>query len=224
MKRVLLSWSTGKDSAWALHVLRQDASVEVVGLLTSVNAVADRVSMHGVRRELAEAQARELGIPLITVDLPSPSTNEEWEVATLSALAAARAEGVTHLASGDLFLEDVRDYRARIASQAGLESLFPIWSSPRETGALAQTMLAAGVRAIVTCVDTQQLDASFLGRTFDAELLRDLPSSVDPCAERGEFHTFCFAGPAFARPMEMRIGRVEVTERFHFIDVEPVYL
>jgi len=224
VKRVLLSWSTGKDSAWALHVLRQDPTVQVVGLLTSVNAAADRVSMHGVRRELADAQARELGLPLVTVDLPSPCTNEEWESATLRALASARAEGVTHLASGDLFLEDVREYRARIASRAGLESMFPIWSSPAETRALAHTMVKAGVRAIITCVDTQQLDASFLGRTFYADLLSDLPPSVDPCAERGEFHTFCFAGPAFARPIEVRTGRIELTERFHFIDVEPVYL
>lgn len=198
--------------------------MEVVGLLTSLNRTADRVSMHGVRRELVEAQARAIGLPLLTTHLPSPCTNDEWERLTLETLLRARQDGVTHVASGDLFLEDVRAYRAGIASRAGLESLFPIWSSATRTPALAQTMVASGVRAIVTCVDTLQLDPSFLGREFDAQLLSDLPASVDPCAERGEFHTFCLAGPAFARPLEVTTGRVEITERFHFIDVLPVYL
>lgn len=224
MKRVLLSWSTGKDSAWTLHVLRQDPTVEVVGLLTSMNDVADRVSMHGVRRELLEAQARAIGLPLVTTCLPSPCTNDEWERLTLETLVRARRNGATHLASGDLFLEDVRAYRARIASIAGLESLFPIWSSSGETPALAQTMVASGVRAILTCVDTQQLDASFLGREFGPQLLRDLPAAVDPCGERGEFHSFCVAGPVFGKPLQVQTGRIERSDRFHFIDIVPLYL
>lgn len=222
MKRVLLSWSTGKDSAWTLHALRQDPTVEVVGLLTTLNGAVDRVSIHGVRRELLEAQARELRLPLITTPLPHPCTNAEWERVTLETLAGARENGVTHLAAGDLFLDDVRAYRARIAARAGLQSLFPIWSSSAQTPAVARAMVASGIRAIITCVDTQQLGGAFLGRVFDAQLLADLPPSVDPCGERGEFHTFCFAGPVFDRPLEVRTGRIEVADRFHFIDVKPV--
>jgi uncharacterized protein (TIGR00290 family) len=224
VKRVLLSWSSGKDSAWALHALQQDPTVEVVGLMTSMNRAVDRVSMHGVHRQLLELQARELGLPLVTIGLPSPCTNADSERLTLEVLARARRDGVTHVAAGDLFLEDVRDYRAAVAARAGLDSLFPIWSSATETPALATRMVASGVRAIITCVDTQQLDPSFLGREYNAGFLSELPASVDPCGERGEFHSFCFAGPVFAKPLSVRTGRTEITERFHFIDVEPLYL
>jgi uncharacterized protein (TIGR00290 family) len=219
VKRVWLAWSSGKDSAWALHVLRQDPHVEVVGLLTTMNGAVDRVAMHAVRRELVEVQAQRAGLPLLTVPLPSPCSNEEYERLMSSAIARALDEGVTHMAFGDLFLEDVRAYRERQLNGTGIEPIFPIWGTPSDTPGLARTMLAAGIRAVITCVDTQQLDARFLGREFDDALLRDLPASVDPCGERGEFHTFCYAGPCFESPLAVSTGEIRRDDRFHFIDV-----
>ncbi|HSA57822.1 MAG TPA: hypothetical protein VLE53_19070 [Gemmatimonadaceae bacterium] len=220
-KRVLLAWSSGKDSAWALHRLRDDPTLELAGLLTTLNAAADRVAMHGVRRELLEAQAAALGLALFPVHLPSPCSNEAYERLMADAMRVAREHGVTHVAFGDLFLEDVRAYRIRSLSGTGIEPLFPIWCSAADTPALARQMVSAGVRAVITCVDTQQLPSSFLGREFSAELLRDLPPSVDPCGERGEFHTFCYAGPAFDVPLRVTTGETVAREGFEFIDVVP---
>ena len=217
VKQVLLSWSSGKDSAWTLHVLRQDPTVEVVGLLTTLNAVHDRVAMHAVRRDVLEAQARALALPLDTVPLPWPCSNDDYERAMFQALEGAVLRGVTHLAFGDLFLEDIRAYREKQLAGCGLELIFPIWKEP--TDRLARQMLAAGLEAVLTCVDMKQLPASFAGRRFDEDLLRDLPVSADPCGERGEFHTCVLKSPDFREPLEARVGEIVERDGFAFADV-----
>ncbi|MCM2249490.1 MAG: adenine nucleotide alpha hydrolase [Geothrix sp.] len=217
--KTLLSWSSGKDAAWALHVLRQMGQVEVVGLLTTTNAAFDRVAMHGVRETLLEAQAEAAGLPLWKVPLPWPCPNEAYEALMAQACARAVSEGIEAMAFGDLFLEDVRDYRIQKLAGTGLTPLFPLWG--RETGALAGEMVAGGLKAVLTCVDPRVLDAAFAGRDFDGRLLAELPSSVDPCGERGEFHTFVSDGPMFRAPIP--VGRGEVVERdgFIFADLVP---
>lgn len=220
-KRVLLSWSSGKDSAWALHVLRQQDDVEIVGLLSSFNEAADRVSMHAVRRELTLAQADAAGLPLWPVMLPWPCSNEAYEERMRQAIGRAKAEGITHIAFGDLFLTDIRDYRVRQMAGTGIEPLFPIWSAPDKTPELARRMQASGLRAIVTCVDPKQIDESFAGREYDASLLEDLPANADPCGENGEFHTFCYAGPAFDRTIDVRAGETVRRDGFVYADVLP---
>lgn len=217
MKRVLLSFSSGKDSAWALHVLRRDPTLTVVGLLTTLNQAARRVAMHAVREELLEAQASALGLPLLKVPIPSPCSNEEYERAMGAAVAQARADGVDAIAFGDLYLEDIRRYREQRLAPTGIEPLFPLWGLP--TAALAREMVAAGLRAHVTCVDPKQLDRSFVGRTFDAAFLDDLPPGVDPCGENGEFHSFAYAGPMFAAPLAIEPGVVVERDGFIFADV-----
>ncbi len=220
-RRVLLSWSSGKDSAWTLHVLRQQPDVELVGLLTTFNEAADRVAMHAVRRELAERQAAATGLPLWSVPLPSPCSNEEYEARMRALITRAQAAGVTQVAFGDLYLEDVRDYRVRMMTGTGIEPVFPIWCSPQETPGLARRMIAAGLRAVLTCVDPQQLEAAFVGRDFDAALLAELPSQVDPCGERGEFHSFCHAGPMFDGPIPVELGETVTRDGFCFADLLP---
>ena len=217
MKKVLLSWSSGKDSAWALHLLRQDPSVHVAALLTTVNASAGRVAMHAVRETLVEAQARATGLPLWSIPLPWPCPNEVYEGQMRAAMVRAREERFTHVAFGDLFLEDVRRYREERLADTGLEPLFPVWGIPTEQ--LARQMLAGGLNAIITCIDPRQIDAAFAGRRFDASLLEDLPESVDPCGERGEFHTFCCAGPMFAHPIDVAPGVVVERDGFVFADL-----
>lgn len=220
-RRVLLSWSSGKDSAWTLHRLRDDPQVELVGLLTTFNAAADRVAMHAVRRELVAAQAVAAGLPLWEVELPWPCANEDYERLMSAACARARGQGVTHVAFGDLYLADVRAYRERQMAGTGLEPLFPLWAGPEATPALARRMLAAGLRATLTCVDTRQLAGEFAGRDFDEALLAELPAAVDPCGERGEFHTFCWAGPMFDRPIAVRPGPIVERDGFRFADLQP---
>lgn len=219
MKRVLLSWSSGKDSAWALHVLRQQQDMEVVALLSTFNEAADRVTMHAVRRELVEAQASAAGLSLWDVFLPWPCSNAEYEERMGATIRRALEEGVTHVAFGDLFLEDVREYRIRMLSSTGIEPLFPLWCSPEETPGLARRMLADGLRAVVTCVDPKQLPEPFVGRLYDTEFLAELPAGVDPCGERGEFHTFCFAGPMFTSTIAVHVGDTVSRDGFCFIDV-----
>jgi uncharacterized protein (TIGR00290 family) len=216
-EKVVLSWSSGKDSAYALHALRSDPRVEVVGLLSTVNVSAGRVAMHAVRRELLEVQARATGIPLHEVPIPSPCTNEQYEAAMAEAVARERARGVTAFAFGDLFLEDVRRYREERLASAGMRAIFPLWG--RDTRALAREMTTAGVRGIVTCVDPNQLDRSFAGRVWDDRLLDDLPPGVDPCGERGELHTFVFRGPMLAREIPVRVGQIVERDGFVFADV-----
>jgi uncharacterized protein (TIGR00290 family) len=221
-RALLLSWSSGKDSAWALHVLRQQRDVEIVGLLTTFNEVADRVAMHAVRRSLVEAQAAAARLPLWRIALPFPCSNADYESRMGAVIDRAREEGVTHIAFGDLFLEDVREYRVRMLCGTGVEPVFPLWCSPTQTPALARTMLENGMRAVLTCVDPRQLQETFVGRAFDAALLADLPDGVDPCGERGEFHTFCFAGPMFDREIGVQVGETVSRDGFCFTDLVPV--
>lgn len=219
--QALLSWSSGKDSAWTLHVLRERHAreVEVVGLLTTVNEVHGRVAMHAVREELLVAQVDAAGLPLWRVPLPSPCTNEQYEAAMGAALDRARREGIGAVAFGDLFLADIRRYREERLAPTGVAPLFPLWDLP--TDVLARDMLAAGLRARLTCIDPRHLPAAFAGREFDAALLADLPAGVDPCGERGEFHTFAYAGPMFRRPVAIRGGDVVVRDGFWFADLLP---
>lgn len=219
-KRVAVSWSSGKDCAWALHLLRQQADVEVVALFTSFNETADRVSMHAVRRQLVETQAERAGLPLWTIDLPWPCSNAVYEKKMGSFCADAVAQGVQSVAFGDLFLRDVRDYRERQLQGTGLEPVFPVWNIP--TAELAREMIASGVRAKVTCVDPRILDRSFAGRDYDEAFLRDLPPSVDPCGENGEFHTFVFDSPVFASPVQVETGEIVERDGFVFADCLPV--
>jgi uncharacterized protein (TIGR00290 family) len=217
MKRILLSWSSGKDSAWSLHVLRQRGEYEVVGLLTTFNEVADRVAMHAVRRELVERQAAATGLPLWAVPLPWPCSNDEYESRMAQTCAKAIAEGIEGVAFGDLFLEDVRAYRIKQMKDTGLEPIFPLWGLP--TRALAKEMIAGGTRAKLTCVDTEKLDRSFVGREFDEALLADLPEEVDPCGERGEFHSFVYAGPIFDSALAISVGETVIRDQFVFSDL-----
>jgi uncharacterized protein (TIGR00290 family) len=219
MKRVLVSWSSGKDSAWLIHVLRRTAGVEIGGLLTTVNEAADRVAMHAVRRELLQAQADALGLPLQTVFIPSPCPNDVYERAMSAAVATAVADGFTHVAFGDLFLEDVRRYREEKLADSGLAPLFPLFGA--DTVSLAREMVASGLGARITCVNPTVLDRSFAGREFDEALLRDLPETVDPCGERGEFHTFAYAGPMFEKPIPIESGIVVERDGFVFADLVP---
>lgn len=217
-KRVLLSWSSGKDSAWTLHVLRQGPAVEIAGLVTTVNDGARRVAMHGVRESLLEAQARASGLPLRVLRLPWPCSNAQYEAILLEACRSFRAENIEAVAFGDLFLRDIREYREAQMAHAGLQPLFPLWELP--TAALAGDMIRSGLRARLSCVDLAKLPAEFAGREFDEPLLADLPKAADPCGENGEFHTFCYAGPMFARPIHVVAGEVVLREGFAFADLE----
>ncbi len=217
--KALLAWSSGKDSAWSLQVLRQQGDVEIVGLLTTINQAFDRVAMHAVRRVLLEAQAAAAGLPLHTVPIPWPCSNEQYEAAMAAALEQARAAGVTVMAFGDLFLADIRAYREAKLQGTGMTPIFPLWQRP--TAWLAREMVAGGLRARLTCIDPRHLDPSFAGRDFDQALLRDLPAAVDPCGENGEFHTFAYDGPMFAQPIDLRAGEVVHRDGFVFADLLP---
>lgn len=220
--KALLAWSSGKDSAWSLHLLRQRGDVEIVGLLTTINEHFDRVAMHAVRRELVEAQARAAGLPLWPVPIPWPCPNEAYERRMASAVAKAKAAGISRIAFGDLFLEDIRAYRIEKLKGTGIEPLFPVWGTRADTPRLARQMLGAGLRAVLTCVDPKQCDPKFAGRIYEPKLLEELPAMVDPCGENGEFHTFCFAGPMFSAPITVKAGEVVERDGFTFADVLPV--
>jgi uncharacterized protein (TIGR00290 family) len=215
--KLWLSWSTGKDSAWALHVLRSRGDFEVTGLLTTATSAFDRVSMHGVRRELAQAQSNAAGVPMRWVELPYPCANAQYEAIMGGVVKQALAEGVTHVAFGDLFLSEVRAYRERMLAGSGLSPVFPLWEA--DTARLAREMTASGLRAVLVCVDPKQLSAAYAGRTFDDELLLELPCEVDPCGENGEFHTFCCAGPMFGQPIPVRSGISVERDGFVFSDL-----
>jgi uncharacterized protein (TIGR00290 family) len=215
--RALLCWSSGKDSAWTLQVLRQRGEVDVVGLLTTVNDAHARVAMHAVRVALLEAQAEAVGLPVWKVMIPNTCSNQAYETAMGQAMRKALSEGITLMAFGDLFLEDVRRYREQQLTGTGLTPIFPIWKLP--TDALARDMIAAGLRARLTCVDPKQLSASFAGREFDAALVNDLPDGIDPCGERGEFHTFAYDGPMFRHPVSLQSGEIVHRDGFVFADL-----
>jgi uncharacterized protein (TIGR00290 family) len=216
--KILVSWSTGKDSAWTLHVLNQQYPGAAAALLTTTNEAFDRVAMHAVRRELLEAQARATGLPLHVLPLPWPCSNAQYESIMSAAVAGFVAGGFTHVAFGDLFLEDVRNYRITRLAGSGLEALFPIWKT-KPTKELAEEMVSAGLQARLTCVDPRKLDRTFAGRVFDRSLLADLPASVDPCGENGEFHSFAFAGPMFQHPISNQLGEIVERDGFVFADV-----
>jgi len=218
MKRVLLSWSSGKDSAWALHLLRRDPAIELCGLLTTLNDEFQRVAMHGTRRSVLEAQAQAAQLPLWIVPLPWPCPNEVYEQRMAEVCNRAVAEGIDAIAFGDLFLADIRAYREKQLQPTGLEPLFPLWQIP--TGVLAREMIAAGLRARLSCVDTKQLPAAFAGREFDETFLRDLPPEADPCGERGEFHTCVYAGPMFTSPLPLETGEIVDRDGFVFADFQ----
>jgi uncharacterized protein (TIGR00290 family) len=222
-KRILLSWSGGKDSAWALHLLRQQPEYQVVALLTTLNEKYRRVAIHGFREELLEQQAASIGLPLWKVDLPFPCSNADYESRMAKVCARAVAEGLYGIAFGDLFLEDIRAYRIDKLAGTGLQPIFPVWCPDLgiTTKALAEEMIAAGLRAHLTCIDPRVLSPSFAGRTFDAELLADLPAGVDPCGERGEFHSFAFAGPIFSRTLSVLPGETVERDNFIYADLLP---
>jgi diphthamide synthase (EF-2-diphthine--ammonia ligase) len=219
MAKLLLSWSSGKDSAWALHVLRNQGA-EIVALLTTIDET-DRVAMHGVPRSLAVAQANAARLPLWTVTLPWPCPNAVYEERLRAALARARDSGITHVAFGDLYLQEIRDYRVRLLAGTGIEPLFPLWCTPADTAALARRMLDGGLRAILACVDQRQLPGTKAGISFDEALLDSLPAGADPCGENGEFHTFCCAGPMFREEVPVRAGdRLRTSEHFCFAELQ----
>jgi uncharacterized protein (TIGR00290 family) len=217
-KRVVVSWSSGKDSAWTLHRLRQRDDIEVVGLMTTLNQAFDRVAMHSTRAAVLDAQAAAAGLPLRKISLPWPCSNEQYEAIMRECVAGLKAEGVQAVAFGDLFLADIRAYRERNLAGSGLGPLFPLWLEP--TPQLAQEMIAGGLKAKLVCVDPKKLDPTFAGRDFDAQLLRDLPPDVDPCGENGEFHTCVYAGPMFAQSLWITTG--EVVERDGFVYCDAV--
>ena len=218
-KRILLSWSGGKDCAWALHLLRQDPAFEVVALLTTINQQFNRVAMHGFRESLLDQQAEAAGLPIWKVPLPWPCSNEHYETAMATACARAVDEGLYGIAFGDLFLEDVRAYRIEKLAPTGLIPVFPCWGLP--TDELARTMIASGVKARLTCVDPRQLNPTFAGRAFDAQLLADLPATADPCGERGEFHSFVHGGPMFSHTISIRAGETVERDGFIYADLLP---
>lgn len=219
LKKVLLSWSSGKDSAWALHLLRRNPEFEVSGLVTTFNTAADRVAMHAVRRKLVELQAESVGAPLWAVELPWPCSNADYEERMAAVCERAVGEGITAVAFGDLFLEDIRAYRERQLAGTGLTPLFPLWQMP--TAALGREMIRAGQKAVLTCVDPSKLDACYAGRAYDEALLAALPASVDPCGENGEFHTFVYDGPVFTYPLQVHTGETVTRDGFVFADVVP---
>ena len=218
-KKVLLSWSTGKDSYWALHRMRQQPEIQVAALVTTFNSAFDRVAMHAVRRSLAEAQAARLGLPVWPVELPWPCSNSAYEERMACLCKRALTEGITAVAFGDLFLQDIRDYREKQLLGTGLEPIFPLWQLP--TGQLAREMIDGGLKARVTCVDPAKMDRSAAGREYNAEFLASLPDGVDHCGENGEFHTFVYDGPLFSRAIDVTLGEIVERDSFVFADLQP---
>ncbi len=218
--RVVLAWSSGKDSAWTLHCLRQADEVDVVGLLTTFNETFDRVAMHAVRRVLVEQQAEQTGLPLFSVPIPWPCSNEDYEKAMeLSINQLTNEHKVTHIAFGDLFLEDIRAYREEKMMGLDIKPLFPIWGL--DTQQLAADMIASGLKAKITCVDPRKLPGKLAGRTFDREFLQELPADVDPCGENGEFHSFTYQGPMFKNNIPIQLGEIVERDGFVFADIKP---
>lgn len=218
-KKTLLSWSSGKDSAWTLYELQQDDDIELVGLVTTVNQTHQRVAMHAVRVSLLEQQAEAAGLPLHIINIPHPCSNEIYNQAMEDFFKSIEGQGITHMAFGDLYLEDIRQYRIDNLKKTSLEPLFPLWLKP--TDDLAQAMLAGGLKTRITCVDPKQLSASFVGREFNQSFLDDLPETVDPCGENGEFHSFTYDGPMFKQPIKITAGEIVEREGFVFADLIP---
>ena len=218
--KALIAWSSGKDSAWALHAARRAGEFDIVGAMTTVTDEFERVSMHGVREELLRAQLAAAGLPAIVVRIPYPCPNEIYEREMGKAIAEVKARGVTHIIFGDLYLEDVRAYRERQLAGTGITPVFPLWGLP--TGQLARDMIDGGVEAHLAVVDLKKLPAAFAGRSFDAGLIGALPAGSDPCGENGEFHTFVSAGPMLARKIAVKVGDTVERDGFAFADLLPV--
>lgn len=218
-RKTLLSWSSGKDSAWTLHTLRQKSDVEVVGLVTTVNQLYQRISIHAVRTELLQRQAEVAGLPLYLIDLPHPCANADYEAAMETFIGRVKGEGIECMAFGDLFLADIREYREARLAGTGITPLFPLWQL--STAELARGMIRGGLRAVITCVNPQLLPASFAGREFNEQFLTDLPDHIDPCGERGEFHTFVFDGPMFHKAVHVEVGEICEREGFVYADILP---
>ncbi len=216
--KALMAWSSGKDAAWALHTAREKNEVEIVGLLTTITETYARVSMHGVRVAVLEAQAAAAGLPLVKVHIPAPCPNELYEDKMRAAMNNAREQGVTRMAFGDLFLEDIREYREAQLAKVGMQPLFPLWGL--DTTELAREMIAAGLGARVSCLDPRKMPRELAGAEFGPEFLAKLPDNVDPCGENGEFHTCCLAGPMFSAPVEVEVGETVEREGFVFTDLE----
>jgi uncharacterized protein (TIGR00290 family) len=217
--RAFVSWSSGKDSAFALYTARESGLADIVGVLTTTNEVFNRVAMHGVRNELLDRQVAALGLPLIKVPLPYPCPNDIYERRMAVAVEGIKAQGVHHMVFGDLFLEDVRAYREAKLATAGMVGLYPLWQ--RDTRSLAHDMIKSGVVAHLVCIDPKKLERSFVGRRFDEDLLAALPANCDPCGENGEFHTVVSAGPMFSAPIPISIGEVVERDGFVFADAIP---
>jgi uncharacterized protein (TIGR00290 family) len=215
--KALIAWSSGKDSAWALHEVRRAGEYDVVGALTTITENFNRVSMHGVRQEVLAAQLQSAKLQSIYVPIPFPCSNDIYEERMETALKSVREAGVTHMIFGDLFLEDVRAYRERKLAGTGITPVFPLWGRP--THELAREMIDGGLEAYVVCLDTTQLSMNFAGRLFDHTLLADLPPDIDPCAEKGEFHTCAVAGPMFAHHIPVTVGETVERDRFVFTDL-----
>jgi uncharacterized protein (TIGR00290 family) len=220
MIKCLVSWSSGKDSAWLVHTLRRRGDVEIGALLTTINESAQRVAMHAVRVDVLRRQAEAIGAPLWMVPIPSPCPNDVYERAMADAVARAVRDGFTHAAFGDLFLDDIRQYRESRLAGSGLTPIFPLFDrDPTWTSRLAREMIGAGLRARITCLNPKVIDAAFAGRDFDAALLADLPAAIDPCGERGEFHTCAYDGPMFSAPIEVETGITVERDGFVFTDL-----
>jgi uncharacterized protein (TIGR00290 family) len=218
-KKTFVSWSTGKDSAWSTYQLQSQSDIELVGCLCTINQEFQRTAMHAVRVELLKTQAAALQLPLTIVELPFPCSNEQYQQIMGDATKALIEQGVECISFGDLYLEDIRDYRIANMKGTGIQPIFPLWLQP--TARLAKTMIAGGLKTVVTCVDPKQLDASFAGRLFDQSFLDDLPEGVDPCGENGEFHTFVYDGPMFKHAIDIQVGEVVERDGFVFADVLP---
>ncbi|MCF6280951.1 MAG: adenine nucleotide alpha hydrolase [Candidatus Polarisedimenticolaceae bacterium] len=218
-KRVWLSWSSGKDSAWALYILRQQADVEVVGLISTVNQTFERVSMHAVRIELLQRQAASVGLPVHLIEIPYPCSNEQYELIMAEFIREAQQQKIEAFAFGDLYLEDIRQYREKNLEGSGISALFPLWQIA--TDELSQTMIASGLRAKITCVDPKHLPAHFSGREFDLSLLQQLPEGIDPCGENGEFHSFAYDGPMFSEAIAHSVGETVERDGFIYTDLLP---
>ncbi len=218
-RRILLSWSSGKDSAWALHRLQQDPTVEVIGLFCTINKMFERVAMHGVRVELLQQQANSVGLPLHIIEIPYPCSDSEYAAAMTQFVASARNDNIECFAFGDLFLDDVRQYREERLASTGITPIFPLWNIP--TQPLSREMVYAGLRAVVTCVDPKQISKKFSGREYNDSFLDDIPKGIDPCGEYGEFHSFAFDGPMFQNPIEVTVGETVHRDGFVFTDLLP---
>lgn len=219
-RKTLMSWSSGKDSAWALYQLQQDDSVELAGLFCTVNKEFGRVAMHGVRNELLQRQADSIGLPLTMIELPFPCSNTDYEKIMGGFVKQCKADGVDCFAFGDLFLQDVRKYREDNLRDTGIEVIFPIWETP--THLLSRQMIEAGLKTVVTCIDPRQTPKEFAGREYTADFLDELPDTVDPCGENGEFHSFVFDGPMFNQKIDVEVGEIVERDGFVFADVLPV--